>query len=46
MPPMVNTEFSKDVGGEHGMSPVEVAQGLIDGITNDEFEIKVGQTAA
>jgi uncharacterized oxidoreductase len=45
MPPMVNTEFSKEVGGEHGMSPVDVAQGLIDGITNDEFEIKIGQTA-
>ncbi len=45
MPPMVNTEFSKEVGGEHGMSPVDVAQALIDGIVNDEFEIKVGQTA-
>lgn len=45
MPPMVNTEFSKDVGGEHGISPVDVAQGLIEGITNDEFEIKIGQTA-
>lgn len=45
MPPMVNTLFSKEVGGEHGVSPVEVAQGLINGITNDEFEIKIGQTA-
>ena len=44
MPPMVNTDFSKDVGGKHGMSPVDVAQGLIDGIANDEFEIKIGQT--
>lgn len=45
LPPMVNTEFSKDVGGEHGMSPVDVAQRLIHGIANDEFEIKIGQTA-
>lgn len=45
MPPMVNTEFSKDVGGEHGMSPVEVAEGLLEGIEKEEFEIKIGQTA-
>ncbi|GAA4160923.1 hypothetical protein GCM10022217_25760 [Chryseobacterium ginsenosidimutans] len=45
MPPLVNTEFSKEIGGEHGISPVEVAQGLVDGIMNDKFEIKIGQTA-
>jgi uncharacterized oxidoreductase len=45
MPPMVNTEFSKDMGGEHGMPASEVAQSLITAIENDEYEIQVGQTA-
>lgn len=45
MPPMVNTEFSKDMGGEHGLPPSEVAQALLNGIENDIYEIQVGQTA-
>ena len=46
MPPLVNTEFSKEIGGEeNGIPPIEVAQGLIDGIEKDDFEIKIGQTA-
>jgi uncharacterized oxidoreductase len=45
LPPMVNTEFSKDIGGEHGMPASEVAQGLIIAIENDDYEIQVGQTA-
>lgn len=45
IPSMVNTEFSKDVGGENGMPANDVAQALIDGIENDEYEIQVGQTA-
>lgn len=45
MPPMVNTDFSKDMGGEHGMPANEVAQALLDGIENDIYEIQVGQTA-
>ncbi len=45
LPPMVNTEFSKDVGGEHGMSAGEVAIALINAIENDVYEIQVGQTA-
>lgn len=45
LPPMVNTEFSKDLGGEHGMPASEVAHGLINAIANDEYEIPVGQTA-
>jgi len=45
MPPTVNTEFSKEIGGEtKGMPAVEVAQGLIDGLLNDTFEIYVGKT--
>lgn len=45
MPPTVNTEFSKEIGGEqHGMPASEVADGLIQGIENDHFEIGVGLT--
>tara|TARA_R110002020_G_scaffold97708_1_gene233127 strand:+ start:47054 stop:47797 length:744 start_codon:yes stop_codon:yes gene_type:complete len=45
MPPLVNTEFSKEVGGSKGMDPEAVAQRLIDGLLGDEHEIHVGQTA-
>jgi len=46
MPPLVNTEFSKDIGGEaNGMPSSIVAQALIDGIENDVYQIHVGQTA-
>lgn len=45
MPPLVNTEFSKDIGGEaNGIPSLSVAQALIDGIENDVYEIHVGQT--
>jgi len=44
MPPLVNTRFSAEIGGENGMPPLEVAQALIDGLKNDNFEIHVGQT--
>jgi uncharacterized oxidoreductase len=46
LPPLVNTEFSKEIGGEkYGMSPVDAAKELISGMENDDFEIKIGQTA-
>ena len=45
MPPLVNTEFSKPIGGENGISPVQVAQELIEGLESDRFEIHVGGTA-
>lgn len=46
MPPLVNTEFSKDIGGEaNGIPPAEVAEGLVNGIENDTPEIYIGQTA-
>jgi len=46
MPPLVNTEFSKDIGGEaNGIPSSTVAQSLIDGIENDVYQIHVGQTA-
>ena len=45
MPPTVNTEFSKEIGGEeHGMPASEVAEGLIEGIAKDQYEIGVGIT--
>ena len=46
MPPLVNTEFSKEIGGEaNGMASSAVAQALIEGIESDVYEIHVGQTA-
>lgn len=45
MPPTVNTEFSREIGGrEHGMPATEVAEGLIQGIETDQYEIGVGLT--
>ena len=45
MPPLVNTDFSKEIGGENGIPPKQVAEELIEGLATDTFEIKVGQTA-
>ena len=45
MPPLVNTEFSVEIGGENGIAPEVVAEGLINGLENDEFELHIGKTA-
>jgi len=45
MPPLVNTEFSSEIGGENGIPPEVVAQGLVDGFGKDEYELHIGQTA-
>ena len=45
MPPLVNTELSKDINGATGIHPSIVAEELVKGIENDELEIHVGQTA-
>jgi uncharacterized oxidoreductase len=45
MPPLVNTEFSSEIGGENGIPPEVVAQGLIDGFEKDEYELHIGNTA-
>ncbi len=45
MPPLVNTEFSKGIGGENGIPALEVAEGLVAGFEKDEYEIQVGATA-
>ncbi len=44
-PPLVNTAFSKEIGGHNGIEPLQVAEELLEGLKNDEFEIRVGDTA-
>ncbi len=44
MPPLVNTEFSKGIGGIKGIQPSVVAGGLLDAIENDLYEVRVGNT--
>ncbi len=45
MPPLVNTEFSTEIGGEKGIPPSQVADDLIKALEENIFEIHVGQTA-
>ncbi|GAA4315835.1 SDR family oxidoreductase [Mucilaginibacter gynuensis] len=45
MPPLVNTDFSQEIGGENGIPPSVVATDLLNAIDNDTFEIHVGGTA-
>ena len=44
MPPLINTEFSKPIGGEKGMAPHLVAEDLGKGLQNDDYELRVGDT--
>jgi uncharacterized oxidoreductase len=44
MPPLVNTEFSAEIGGHNGIAPSVVAEALATAFENDEYEIRVGQT--
>jgi uncharacterized oxidoreductase len=44
MPPLVNTDFSQEIGGSRGIAPSLVAEKLIDAMANDEYEIHVGDT--
>lgn len=47
LPPMVNTDFAKEIGGEvNGIPPADVAEALISGLENEELEITVGKTTA
>lgn len=44
-PPLVNTEFSKEIGGaERGIAPEIVAERLMEGLSKDEFDIRVAAT--
>jgi len=45
MPSLVDTEATKDMGGEHGIAPIQVAEAIHDAIINDQYEIYVGDTA-
>jgi len=45
MPPLVDTEFSKEIGGHNGIKPSVVADDLLAALASDEFEIRVGDTA-
>ncbi|GGH06172.1 SDR family oxidoreductase [Pedobacter zeae] len=45
MPPLVDTEFSKEIGGHNGIKPSVVADDLLAALANDEYEIRVGDTA-
>jgi uncharacterized oxidoreductase len=44
MPPLVDTEFSAPIGGKNGISAARVAAELLDGLKNDTYEIRVGNT--
>jgi uncharacterized oxidoreductase len=44
MPPLVDTEFSTEIGGHKGIKPVVVAEALLKGLEADDLEIRVGQT--
>lgn len=45
MPPLVDTEFSKPIGGHNGIPPKEVAKQFFEAFENNEYEIHVGKTA-
>jgi len=44
MPPLVDTAFSAPIGGHNGIAPSAVAAQFFEGLENDEFEIRVGNT--
>lgn len=44
MPPLVDTEFSKEIGGHRGIKPLVVAEELLKGLKEDRFEIRVAGT--
>jgi len=45
MPPLVNTDFSQEIGGANGISPAVVAEDLVNALQTDQYEIHVGRTA-
>lgn len=45
MPPLVDTEFSAEIGGSSGVHPSVVAEALLDALKKDEYEVHVGMTA-
>ncbi|WP_461451866.1 SDR family oxidoreductase [Mucilaginibacter sp.] len=45
MPPLVDTEFSAEIGGSNGIPPAQVAEEFVRAVENDQYEIRVGFTA-
>ncbi|HEY4209770.1 MAG TPA: SDR family NAD(P)-dependent oxidoreductase [Puia sp.] len=45
VPPLVNTEFSRVIGGEKGFPPRQVAEDLLTSLAENNYEIHVGNTA-
>jgi uncharacterized oxidoreductase len=45
MPPLVNTDFSKEINGQNGIPPKVVAEDLLQSLENGNYEIHVGNTA-
>jgi uncharacterized oxidoreductase len=43
-PPLVNTEFSAEIGGANGIPPEEVAEELFLALEKDQFEVPVGDS--
>jgi len=44
-PPLVDTEFSAEIGGSNGIPPQQVADEFLQGLESDTFDIRVGFTA-
>ena len=45
MPPLVDTEFSTEIGGANGIAPSVVAEDLFTAFENNTYQIHVGRTA-
>lgn len=43
-PPLVNTEFSAEIGGANGIPPEEVADELLLALEKDQFDVPVGDS--
>lgn len=44
IPPLVNTDFSKEIGGESGIPPQEVAQELLLAMEKNQWQVPVGMS--
>lgn len=43
-PPVVNTDFSAEIGGANSIPPTEVADELFLALGNNQFDVPVGKT--
>lgn len=44
MPPLIDTEFSAEIGGKNGIPPAQVADEFLAALENDTYEIRVANT--